>query len=85
MHKDLLFTSTRRRAVFKHMVEVCFMKHNLQRDNEQFKVNGEGDPCLIWFNGIIYDMNSQRDDDKHISSTRHREVFKCMVEVWIRP
>ena len=43
MHKDLHFTSTRRRAVFKHMVEVCFMKQNLTRDNEQCKVNGEGD------------------------------------------
>ena len=27
---------------FKHMVEICCMKHNLQRADEQFKVNGEG-------------------------------------------
>ena len=31
---------------FKHMVEVCFMKHNLQRADEKFKVigGGGGDP-----------------------------------------
>ena len=36
IHKELPFTSTRRRAVFKHMVEVCLIKHKLQRADEQF-------------------------------------------------
>ena len=49
MHMDQLFTSTQQQADLKQMVEVYFMKHNLQRDNEPFKVNvgGGGDPCLI--------------------------------------